>query len=39
MPLLEIGNRQPDQMAEQTGANLKVQDILHNQDDQRADGT
>src|SRR5262249_52467401 len=36
--LLEIGNRQPDQMAEQTRAHLKVQDILDNQKNQRPQG-
>ena len=38
MPLLEVGHRQPDQMPEQAGAQLKVQNVLHNQEDEGADG-
>ena len=34
MALLKIGNRQSDQVVEQAGADLVVQDILHNKHDQ-----
>ena len=39
MPLLKKSNRQPDQVVKQAGADLKVQDVLYNQNDQRADRT
>ena len=34
MTLLEIGERQPDQMMEEAGADLKMQSILQDQDDE-----
>ncbi len=38
MAFLKIGNRQSNQMVEQAGADLEVQDILHHKHDQRTDG-